>query len=113
MTLGTLPFMSFNSAVGIRAFYAQWGTSTTNFQSRQKSPSGTGCVKTICEKPKWKLAASLWQLSHVEWVIKVNVSPVIDQLWEKSFHQRRFLGFSHSLGTLPPLAVKIRTAAFL
>jgi len=56
-----------------------------------------GCVKTICEKPKWKLAASLWLLPHVEWVIKVNFSPVIDQLWEKAFHQRQFLGFLHSL----------------
>jgi hypothetical protein len=33
----------------------------------------------------------------VEWVIQVNITSIINQLWEKVFHQHRFLGFSHKL----------------
>lgn len=62
------------------------------------SAYGPGCVKTIFENSKWKLAASLWALSLVEWVIQVNISSIINQLWEKVFHQRQLLEFSHSLG---------------
>ncbi len=44
---------------------------------------GADCVKTIFENQKWKIAASLWLLSLVEWVIQVNISSIINQLWEK------------------------------
>ena len=61
---------------------------------------GHSLCETISEKSKWKLATSLWLLSLVEWLIQVNISSIISQLWEKVFHQRQFLEFSHSLGTL-------------
>jgi len=54
-------------------------------------------VKTIFGKSKWKLVASLGPLSLIEWEIQVNISSIINQLWEKNFQQRHFLEFSHSL----------------
>lgn len=61
--------------------------------------SGTGCVKTIFEISKWKVAVGLLLLSLVEWVMQVNISSFINQLWERNFHQRQILEISHSLGT--------------
>jgi hypothetical protein len=51
--------------------------------------------------------SSLWLLSLVEWVIQVNISSITNLLWEKNYHQRHFLEFSHSLcPQLPPVALK-------